>query len=112
MKLTIKQLRRIIRETLDPMDPNTPDIIYLSEDDGMYDYMRDRADSAYRRGVRRFGDFWNENWPDVFLSTATDLGPNTIFDEADAKRTMKAIWKKTKEDHRPRSRYDRWSPWD
>ena len=57
MKITRRQLRKIIKETMDPMDPNTPDIIYLSEDDGMYSYMQDRAYSAYRRGVRRFGDF-------------------------------------------------------
>ena len=104
MKITRRQLRKIIKEALDPMDPNTPDIIYLSEDDGMYSYMQDRAYSAYRRGVRRFGDFWDENWQKS-LKADPDLQPNTIFDEADAKRTMKKIWKFVKADHRGGSRY-------
>ena len=108
MKITRRQLRRIIKEA---MDPNTPDIAYLSEYDSMYSYMQDRADQAYQRGVRRFGDFWKENWEKT-LKADPELEPNTFFDEPDAKRTMKKIWKQAKEDNRPRDRYDRWSAWD
>ena len=111
MKITKRQLRKIIKETMDPMDPNTPDIVYLSESDSMYSYMQDRADQAYQRGVRRFGEFWKENWGKT-LRADPELQPNTFYDEDDAKRTMKKIWKMAKEDNRPRDRYDRWSAWD
>ena len=104
MRITRRQLRKIIKEAMDPMDPSSPDIVYLSEEDSMYSYMQDRARSAYRRGVRRFGDFWNENWQKT-LKADPDLRPNVVYDEADAKRTMKKIWKFVKADHRGGSRY-------
>ena len=111
MKITKRQLRRIIRESMDPMDPNTPDIVYLSEEDSMYSYMQRRAEQALQRKIRKFSDFWDENWQKT-LRADPELQPNVFYDEEDAKRTMKKIWKQAKEDARPRSRSDRWSAWD
>ena len=77
--------------------------MYLSENDGEYEFVMGIADEAYQEGVRRFGDFWSRVWPGL-----KEQG----YDRRDAEKTCKKIWKFIKDDYRPRDKYDRWSPWD
>ena len=96
MRLTETQLRHIVRRKI-------LNEMYLSENDGEYEYVMGVADSAWQDGVRRFGDFWKRVWPNLKAEG---------YDRRDAEKTCRKIWRFIKDDYRPRDRYDRWSAWD
>ena len=96
IRLTESQLRRLVRRKI-------LNEMYLSENDGEYEFVMGIADEAYQEGVRRFGDFWSRVWPGL-----KEQG----YDRRDAEKTCKKIWKFIKDDYRPRDKYDNWSAWD
>ena len=96
MRLTESQLRRLVRRKI-------LNEMYLSENDGEYEYVMSIANSMYLDGTRRFNEFWKRVWPDLRKNG---------YERRDAEKTCRHIWKYIKDDYRPRDKYDNWSAWD
>ena len=96
MRLTETQLRRLVRRKILTE-------MFLSENDGEYEYVMSVANSMYLDGTRRFNDFWKRVWPDLRKNG---------YERRDAEKTCRHIWKFIKDDYRPRDKYDNWSAWD
>ena len=104
MRLTKRQLKRIIRETISKTNRGRVNLLKESGDiDGHL--AAEVANDAYQEGIRKLGDFI-AYFMDGYPEAVAGLPKRVIRAE------LAAVWKLEKKANRPFNKYDNWSAWD